>query len=441
MNTYKIYISPSLQPTNKYADNSGSEQKHMQTIGRKVVELLKRHKEFVVFANRVGMTLKEAVRESNSLVVNAHIAIHSNAGSGEGTEVWYYKGSTNGKKLAEAIYQEVAPLSPGKDRGVKDTKGFYEVRQTKAPAVIVEVEFHNKKKLAEWIGQHHEELAQGIYKGICNYFAVEPIDDQPIDIIPIKVHAKGKVYSGELRNGKTMVHVRVLEEFGLKVDWDGKDVWVSQRTATPKVEMSRLRRRKKYDVITCYPSQVEVTLIKGKIPISKNGVNGGFVDRYLNPLGLVIIDGKLITAGVVRVPIRPCLVITKNNKAQIDYLNGTEDRIRLIKYALGGAPTLLKYDAIKGVIQYPTVGMNEGVQGDIINSVRERTAVGITSTGLVKLVTTDPMDIEELATTMKEIGCINAMALDGGDSTAMVWNEKIIRGNKRANSTAIFVKK
>jgi len=433
---YRIYISPSLQPWNKYADGSGSEQDHMQAVGKRVVELLKQHKEFVVFTNRPGMTLQKAVKESNNLAVHAHVAIHSNAGGGEGTEVWIVKKGYNAEKFAKAIYKYLAPLSPGEDRGVKATTGLYEVRETKAPAVIIEVEFHDSAKLAAWIGQHHEELAQAIYWGICDYFEVAPIKPQPTDVKQVKVHAGDKVYSGELRDGKTMVHVRVLEEFGLKIHWDGKEVWVSSL----KPQTPFFTTKDNYDVITCSPEYIEVRIIKNKLPFNRNGINGGFFSSTLTPLGTVIIDGNVVTERVLRVPYRPCLAITKNNHAAIVYLAGTKEEAKFYKYVVGGGPVLVLFDGVKGPVLYPEVGADEGFQEDILKSIRPRTAVGVTPSGLVKLVTTESMSIEQLAKTMHEIGCINAMALDGGGSTAMTWQGKVIRGNKRAVSTAIFVK-
>ena len=196
---HSIYISPSLQPGNLYVDGSGSEQYHMQAVGRLVVELLEKHQQFVVYSNRPGMTLRQAMDESNDLAVDAHVAIHSNAGSGEGTEIWIVEKGYRAEKLAKAIYRYLAPLSPGEDRGIKESTYYGEVRETNAPAVIVETEFHDDQKLAKWIGQHHEELAQSIYRGICEYFEVTPIESQLTEVIQVEVHIGDRVYQGKLK--------------------------------------------------------------------------------------------------------------------------------------------------------------------------------------------------------------------------------------------------
>lgn len=198
MGAYRIYISPSLQPANKYADGSGSEQDHMQAVGARVVELLKQHREFAVFANRLGMAMQQAVEESNNLAVHAHIAIHSNAGGGDGTLALHYPNSVQGEKLAKAIYEQVAPLSPGKDDGVRATGLLYEVRETKAPAVIIEVEFHDSDTLAAWINKNHEGLAQAIYKGVCSHFEVTPIKKQLPQSVEVEVRIGGIIYKGSL---------------------------------------------------------------------------------------------------------------------------------------------------------------------------------------------------------------------------------------------------
>lgn len=196
---HRIYISPSLQPANLYADGSGSEQDHMQAVGQRVVELLRQHQEFIVFTNRVGMSMPEAVLESNNLAVHVHVAIHSNAGGGDGTLALHYPGSVQGEKLAKKIYKEVAPLSPGKDDGVRADRDLYELNQTIAPSTIIEVEFHDNKKLAAWIGPHHEEIAQAIYKGICNYFEVSPVKEQISETIEVEVRIGNMVYQGKLK--------------------------------------------------------------------------------------------------------------------------------------------------------------------------------------------------------------------------------------------------
>lgn len=167
-----VYISPSTQEANIGVGQYGTEEKRMNEIADILVPLLKANG-LTVYRNRPEMTLQQVVKDSNAKNVDAHVAIHSNAGGGEGTEIWVYKLGYNAERLAKCIYDELAPLSPGKDRGVKENPDFYETRKTKAPAVIVEVGFHDNPADATWIASNQKAIARAIAKGICKYFGRE----------------------------------------------------------------------------------------------------------------------------------------------------------------------------------------------------------------------------------------------------------------------------
>lgn len=165
----KVYVSPSVQEWNRGVGAYGTEEQRMQVIGA-LVETYLRANGFDVRRNRPDMTLKEVIADSNRYRPDAHVAIHSNAGGGEGTEVWYYPTSEKGKKLAQCLYDEVAPLSPGKDRGLKTSATFAELKGTIAPAVILEVGFHDNPEDAAWIMSKPREIAKAIARGVCRYF-------------------------------------------------------------------------------------------------------------------------------------------------------------------------------------------------------------------------------------------------------------------------------
>ncbi len=240
-NKRKVYLSPSTQEANQYAGGLGTEEQHMQAIGALVEQHLVRCG-FEVRRNRPEMTLEEIVRDSNAWRPDAHIAIHSNAGGGQGTECWYYAGSTKGRALAEAVYAEVAQLTPASDRGVKATTGLYELAKTSAPACILEVAFHDRPEEAAWIVQHREQVAEAIAKGICKYFGVawvpepRPVPAEPPaskkTILKLKV-GEDKIYrNGEaialdvpaqVENGRTLIPLRAIAEaLGCFVHYDAQ---------------------------------------------------------------------------------------------------------------------------------------------------------------------------------------------------------------------------
>lgn len=175
----KVYISPSVQDWNKGSGNYGTEEENMQAIGAKVDELL-RYNGFQTKRNRPEMTLEQAVADSNAFNPDVHVAIHSNAGGGRGCEAYAWlvpdgKGGykdTPGRRLAQAIYDEVARITPTADRGVRQGDWLYEIKHTKAPAALVEVAFHDNSDDAAWIKANRDAIAEAIAGGVCKYFGV-----------------------------------------------------------------------------------------------------------------------------------------------------------------------------------------------------------------------------------------------------------------------------
>ena len=123
--------------------------------------------------------LIEEIRECNQFITKASqgyaVDFHNNAGGGDGFEAYHSIGSTKGKALAKNIEAEIKAIGQN-SRGVrtkanssgKDYFGF--VRQTIAPAVIVECVFVDNKKdaaQADTLAEQRafgEAVARGIIK-------------------------------------------------------------------------------------------------------------------------------------------------------------------------------------------------------------------------------------------------------------------------------------
>lgn len=188
---HKVYVSPSVQENNVGVAGFETEEQRMQAIGARVKYYLEAQAgKFDIRCNKPEMTLGQIANDSDSFGAELHVAIHSNAGaaSAVGTEV-YYHGPTkaNGYKIAQLMFDEIAPMSPGADRGVKDDhvlydNGLYELRETSAPAALIEVGFHTNVAEATWIINETEKIALGIARAICKYFGVQfvnPHDAKP----------------------------------------------------------------------------------------------------------------------------------------------------------------------------------------------------------------------------------------------------------------------
>lgn len=105
--------------------------------------------------------LKNAVELSNSKNAGLFLSIHLNSGKGNGVECYTWKGQKT--SFSKQICENIAKLG-FKNRGIKDGSHLYVIKNTKAPAVLVEccfVDSENDKKL-----YNAEKIAQAIYTAI-----------------------------------------------------------------------------------------------------------------------------------------------------------------------------------------------------------------------------------------------------------------------------------
>ena len=124
-------------------------------------------------------TVEQEVAECNSFAPDLAVDIHNNAGGGDGAEAYHTKSGGTGKKLAENILAQLSALGQ-KSRGAKtrlNSSGadYYAfIRQTKAPAVIVECAFIDSDDIA-LIDTEVERIAVGeaIAKGILQTLGVK----------------------------------------------------------------------------------------------------------------------------------------------------------------------------------------------------------------------------------------------------------------------------
>lgn len=107
----------------------------------------------------------EEVAECNSFAPDLAVDVHNNAGGGDGSEAYYSRAGGTGKQLAENILDQLTRLGQ-RSRGAKtrltasgaDYYAF--IRETKAPAVIVECAFVDTWDV-ELIDTEAERIAVG----------------------------------------------------------------------------------------------------------------------------------------------------------------------------------------------------------------------------------------------------------------------------------------
>lgn len=164
-----IYLNPSVQTKNMYTNNLGSEAENMRDIAELMYKELKLVSYIDIEANiaKNGLSLSQSVNQSNSRKRHIHFALHSNAGGGQGTEI-YTKGSN--KTFATTMYESFLELGNFKRRGVKDGTHLYEIKNVKADHVaLIEFAFHDNLKEAKFIVENKTLIANQMVNSILKY--------------------------------------------------------------------------------------------------------------------------------------------------------------------------------------------------------------------------------------------------------------------------------
>ena len=141
--------------------------------------------------------LTEKVNECNAFNPKLALDIHNNAGGGDGAEVFHHHGGGTGKTLANNILAEVVKIGQN-SRGAKIKKNssgkdaFVFIRNTVAPAVIVECAFLDNKKDLQIIDTAAEQKAMGvaIAKGVLKTLGIayKPVEK------PVEKPVSNKLY-------------------------------------------------------------------------------------------------------------------------------------------------------------------------------------------------------------------------------------------------------
>ena len=171
----RIYLSPSTQQGNIGIAPFTNEEREMNKIVDILVPLLIKDGRFIVKRNGPSMDdVYSIATDSNNFKADIHVAIHSNAGGGKGTEVFAFGPNTDSERLCKALYNQIAPLSPGADRGVKYNPKLIEVgNSVNATSAYIELGFHDNTTDAAWLANSQQSIANALYKGICDYYGYD----------------------------------------------------------------------------------------------------------------------------------------------------------------------------------------------------------------------------------------------------------------------------
>ena len=171
----KVFLSAGHGGSDPGAVGNGLKEKdiNLQIMLACQAELL-RHGVTVVCSRATDANdpVQDEVREANASGADIAVSFHTNAGGGDGSESFYYKTSTKGKKLAELCEKHVKVIGQN-SRGVK-TNNLMFTRATNMTAVLCECAFVDNKKDIAIIDTVAEQKAFGVAyaKAILEYFGI-----------------------------------------------------------------------------------------------------------------------------------------------------------------------------------------------------------------------------------------------------------------------------
>jgi exopolysaccharide biosynthesis protein len=191
-------------------------------------------------------------------------------------------------------------------------------------------------------------------------------------------------------------------------------------------------------------------------------VNGGFFEWTGEHVGLTMQSGKIINSTYKMQPSRGSIGFGKHQKIVIDrvsYSDGTITGLNGTDWTdvtdvISAGPVLLR----NGEIQ--PVWVDEELTLGFSTSAHARTAIGYTRDTVIYLVVIDGyqpaisngISIHNLSKYMKNLGCTDALNLDGGGSSTMViWNKVVncvsdevkpgVPGIERPVTNALLIKR
>lgn len=172
-----IYLSPSTQENNLYV-NGGTEEEWMNRLADALEPYLTASG--IRFTrNSPQMTAASSIRASNAGQYDLHLALHSNAapeglyGQRRGILVYYYPGSTQGKRAATLVADNLKEIYPlPNDVRAEPSTTIGEVTKPRAPSVFIELGYHDNLDDAVWIKNNLEPAARAIAMALTEFFGL-----------------------------------------------------------------------------------------------------------------------------------------------------------------------------------------------------------------------------------------------------------------------------
>jgi len=178
-----VYLSPSTQENNYYV-TGGTEEQYMNLLCDQVIPYL--NASGIAFTrNDRTLSAGDAIRQANDGYYELYVALHSNAapegqyGTKRGCEVYYYRYGQNSRRAARIFVDSLKTVYPLPENVIMiPTTTLGEVSRSRAPAVLLEIGFHDNVSDANWIKNNLPAIARAVAGGILQYFGLPLVRPQ-----------------------------------------------------------------------------------------------------------------------------------------------------------------------------------------------------------------------------------------------------------------------
>ncbi len=175
----RIYLSPSTQEYNIYTGEEGGNEEYYMNLVADAMEPYLYASGIEFTRNDPGGTVSNSIAQSNASTYDLHLALHSNAspenmaGVLRGADFYYYTRSLVGKEAAATLADNFQNIYPEPELvKIMPTTTLAELTRTNAPAVLVEIAYHDNPEDANWIRNNIEEIARNLVQGLCEHFGI-----------------------------------------------------------------------------------------------------------------------------------------------------------------------------------------------------------------------------------------------------------------------------
>lgn len=161
-------------------------------------------------------------------------------------------------------------------------------------------------------------------------------------------------------------------------------------------------------------------------------INGTFFcTRTLLPTGDIVIDRQPLWQGYLGFALG---ITGHNNVSFVPSRHPDQYHPRDFDSILTAGPTLITGGKVA------VTPKSEGFRSSVHYTRRIRTAVGLTSSNKLLLITTTrPVYLSQLARAMLSLKCVEAAAMDGGSSTGLYYKGKLLRNPSRGMTNCLLI--